>query len=70
MSFSVLMVSGSVLNSPLVMVFIAEGPATQMKSCLISGSFVVHSLLVGIVSPDKAGESFYIDVVKSFYLVS
>ena len=49
------MVSGSVLNSPLVIVSIADGPAPQIKSCLISGSLAVHSVLVGIVSPDKAG---------------
>ena len=64
---SVLMVSGSVLNSPLVTVSIVEGPAPQMKSCPISGSFVVHSLLVGIVFPGYG--RFYIDVVDWFYIV-
>ena len=50
-----LIVSGSVLNSPFVFISIADGPAPQIKSCFIVGSFSVHPLFVGIVSPDKAG---------------
>ena len=49
-----LIVSGSVLNSPFEIISIADGPAPQIKSCLIVGSFSVHPLLVGIVSLDKA----------------
>ena len=54
-NLSGLIVSGSVLNSPRDMFSIADGPASQIRSCLISGSFSVHLLLVGIVSPDFAG---------------
>ena len=42
------MVSGSVLNSPLVIVSIADGPGPQMKSCLISGSFAVLCYLLAL----------------------
>ena len=49
-SFLILIVSWSVLNSPFVIISIADAPAPQMKSCLISGSFVSWFPSVGTVS--------------------
>ena len=49
-SLSVLKVSGSVLNSPSVIISTVHGPAPQTKSCLISGSFVSQGSPVGTVS--------------------
>ena len=46
----VLTVSGSVLNSPFVIISIADGPGPYMKFCLISGSLVSHGSPVGTVS--------------------
>ena len=48
-SFSVLMVSGSVLNSLLVIVSIVDGSAPQLKPFLISGCFVSQGSPVGFV---------------------
>ena len=54
-SLSVLMASGPALNSTLVIVYNADGPAPQKEYSLISGSFSVHLLFVCIASQDKAG---------------
>ena len=68
-NLSVVNVSGSVLKSPFVMISIADGPAPQIKSCLISGSFVFHGSPVGTVSSVRIGlmsiDYFYV-VPESF----
>ena len=64
-SLSVLIVSGSVLNSPFVIISIADGQAPSMISCLISGSVVSHGSPVGAV----LSVSININFVDSFYVL-
>ena len=48
-NFSAVTVSGSVLSWPFVISSIAVGPAPQMISCRIAGSFVFQSVCDGAV---------------------